>query len=249
LKHIGVLLKDKVALVTGSAKRLGREIVLALAEAGYVTVINYLSSKSEAKQLEKEIIDSGKLAITIKADVSKSMDVRSMFNSIIKKFGHIDLLINNAGVFEKIPFNELDEKAWNKTIDTNLKSSFLCSLEASKYMYKDGGGKIINISSLGGFRPFKNYLPYSVSKAGVIMLTKCLAKELSPDIAVNSIAPGMIEFPDERKKIRKILKSEKIPMRKYGIPKDITDLILFLADSANYITGQTFIVDGGKILT
>jgi NAD(P)-dependent dehydrogenase (short-subunit alcohol dehydrogenase family) len=242
-------LKDKVAMVTGSAKRLGREIVLSLAGSGYITVINYLSSKGEAKQLEKEILDSGNLAISIKADIRRPVEVKSMFNSIIKKFGHIDLLVNNAGVFEKIEFDNLDEKAWNKTIDTNLKSVFLCSIEASKYMKKEGQGRIINISSLGGFRPFKNYLPYSVSKAGVIMLTQCLAKELSPEIMVNSIAPGMIEFPDERKKISKILKSEKIPLRKYGIPKDITDTVMFLADSAKYITGQTFIVDGGKILT
>jgi NAD(P)-dependent dehydrogenase (short-subunit alcohol dehydrogenase family) len=239
---------SKVALITGSGKRLGREIALALSGNGYNVVVNYLKSSKEAKDLVKEISKGGSSAISIKADVTKSSEVKRLYKQVIGKYGRVDVLINNAAIFEKTSMGFLNEKKWQKTIDTNLKSCFLCSMEAFKYMKKQKTGRIINISSIGGYRPFKNYLPYCVSKAGVIMLTECLAKEMAPDIIVNGIAPGMIQFSEESKKLNEILNIEKIPLKRYGKPKDLTDLILFLINSGSYITGQTVIVDGGKVL-
>jgi 3-oxoacyl-[acyl-carrier protein] reductase len=241
-------MNQKVALITGAGKRLGREIAILLSENGYSVVINYLKSGKEAKEIEKKIVGNGSLAIAIKADITRQEEVSYLFKKAVNKFGRIDVLINNAAIFEKIKIENLDEKKWDKTIDTNLKSCFLCSIEAFRYMKKQNSGRIINISSIGGFSPFKNYLPYCVSKAGVIMLTKCLAKEMAPNILVTGIAPGMIRFSENEKDLKNILNIEKIPLKRYAEPGEISDLVLFLAKSGTYITGQTYIIDGGKIL-
>jgi 3-oxoacyl-[acyl-carrier protein] reductase len=236
----------KVALITGAAKRLGKEIAIWLADNDFNIVINYLNSDRQAKDLVKYINNSGGSAISIQSDISKGSGVSDLFKDAFKKFGRIDVLINNAAIFKKFETEKLKEKDWDQTIDTNLKSCFLCSMEAIKYMKKQEGGKIINISSLGGIKPYKGYLPYCVSKAGVIMLTKSLAKEFAPDILINSIAPGMIEFNEKLDKHKPDI--DKIPLKRYASPKDIIDLIQYLVISSKYITGQTFIIDGGRIL-
>jgi NAD(P)-dependent dehydrogenase (short-subunit alcohol dehydrogenase family) len=137
------------------------------------------------------------------------------------------------------------EKSWDETLDINLKGTFYASQAVAKYMLKQGGGKIINIGSLGGIKPFVYYIPYSISKAGVIMLTKCLAKSLAPNILVNSIAPGTIQFENTVRRKRN-LKREKNLLNKFASPRDITDLIVFLATKNRHITGQTLIIDGGS---
>jgi 3-oxoacyl-[acyl-carrier protein] reductase len=239
---------SKVVLITGSAKRLGKGIALSLSSKGFTVVINYNKSQKEADSLIRQILREKGSAIAVKADVTRKEDVGNLFKSIIKKFGRIDVLINNAAIFEKVRFEDLNEKIWDKSINTNLKSCFLCSKEFFRYTKRQKSGRIINISSTGGYMPLKNYLPYCVSKAGLIMLTKCLAKEMAPNILVNSIAPGLIQFNEEIEDLQNILNIEKIPLKRYAKPEEITDLVLFLVNSGTYITGHTFIVDGGRIL-
>ena len=236
--------KRKVALVTGGAKRLGKAICLSLAGNDYDVAFTYLTSIKESVATENEIKSLGVKALRVKVDLTKIKDVKKFFAVANEKIGMPDLLINNASVFERTPFKTLNDNLFDKIMDANLKSYYLCALEASRYMKK--GGRIINVSSLGGIKPYRNYLPYSISKAGVIMLTKCLALELAPKILVNSVAPGILEMPEE-KRPRFLPSIEKIPLKKYGNPSEITNFILSLINS-EYITGQVFLIDGGKVL-
>jgi 3-oxoacyl-[acyl-carrier protein] reductase len=234
----------KSAFITGGAKRLGKEICISLAKQGYNIAFTYLNSTEDSKRTEKELNDIGVKVARVKVDITKNKEIKKFFNIGIQKVGTPDILINSASVFKRVKFSELNEKVFDEAISTNLKAYYLCSLEAAKYMKR--GGKIINISSLGGIKPYKNYLPYSVSKAGVIMLTKCLAIELAPKIFVNSIAPGVLSFSNE-KQVKYLPKEKKIPLRKYGMPSEITNSILYLINS-KYITGEVMLIDGGKCL-
>ena len=238
--------KQQVALVTGSGKRLGRHIALALGERGFDVAVHYLTSNTGAKRTVKEIQDFGRKSASFKADISNKRSVQQLVKKVIAEFGRIDLLVNNAAIFFDGEFEKISEAMWDIVLDTNLKSGFLCSKAVAPYMIKQGRGRIINIASLGGIQPWgKRHLPYSVSKAGVIMLTRCLAKALAPKILVNAIAPGTIEM-DEPASTNSQVSADTIPMKRYGTPEDITSTVLFLATSANYITGQIFSVDGGR---
>ncbi len=231
----------KVALITGGGKRLGKRIALELAGNGFDVIVNYKTSKKEAAKTVKEIIKfTGKRAISVKADVTKPLQVRDMIKKSLEIFGHIDLLVNNSAVFYPGTLKNTSEKIWDATIDTNLKGTFLCSQEVSKHMLKRKAGQIINIASLGGIKPFAKHIPYSVSKAGVIMLTKCLAKSLAPHIMVNAIAPGTINLEGEY-----FQKEESIPLKNFAESADITDMIIFLALKNKHITGQVISIDGG----
>jgi 3-oxoacyl-[acyl-carrier protein] reductase len=236
---------SKVALVTGGGKRLGQVIAIELAKNGYNVSLSYNKSLDGAKKTAETIRKLEKKAIITKTDVSMKNQVKSLIRKTIKHFGKIDLLVNNAGVFKKGSVLTTDEKLWNAIIDVNLKGLFFCCQEVAPYMLKQKGGKIINITSMGGLEAWTNYLPYSVSKAGVIMLTKILAKSLAPHIHVNAIAPGFIEF-EERKNIGNLRLKEKTLLKRWGRPSDITNMIVYLANVEDYITGQVFVVDGGK---
>jgi NAD(P)-dependent dehydrogenase (short-subunit alcohol dehydrogenase family) len=236
--------RNKVAIVTGGAVGLGKEIVNVLVQNEFKVAIIYNKSHNDAIKLKKDLNSSGSLTEIFKADITKHSEIKKAINSIYSRFKSIDVLINNSSIIEEMRLENITEKLWDKIIDTNLKGTFFTSQAAAEYMFRQGGGQIINISSLGGIIPFKNYIPYSVSKAGVIMLTKCLAKSLAPKILVNSVAPGTIGS-ESRSHIKK-LKHEKNLLNKYATAKDITGLVLFLAEKNNHITGQTFLVDGGR---
>ncbi len=236
----------QIALVTGSGRRLGRKMAIALAENGFDVVINYNHSRPEALKAEKEIKKTGRRCLLIRADVSDASAVKKMVRSAIKKFGKIDLLVNNAAIFPpKYEFGKIPEKLWDEVMNINLKAAFLCSQEVSKFMLERKSGKIINIASLGAFQAWTNHLPYCVSKAGVVMLTKVTAKALAPYISVNAIAPGTVIIPNEEIHSQHFPDVEKIPLKRYGKPSDITDLLVFLASTSDYITGQIISVDGG----
>jgi 3-oxoacyl-[acyl-carrier protein] reductase len=235
-----------VAIVTGGARRLGRHIIIALAENGYNVVVNYNTAKREAQSVITQIKEIGREGVAIKADISKKNEVLRLISRTFKLFGRVDLLINNAAVFVESPLEKTTEQIWDTTININLKGTFLCSQAVAPIMLKQKFGRIINIASLGGLQPWTKYVPYCVSKAGDIMLTKILAKSLAPYIHVNAIAPGIIALEKSLKKSVVPIKSNKILLRRYGKPKDITDLILYLAKTEQYITGQVFPVDGGK---
>jgi len=237
----------KVALITGSGRRLGRQIAIALAEAGFDIVINYNQSRDEAVKTLAKVKQMGREAIMIKADITKSAQVRRMVEKAIEKFGQIDVLVNNAAIFPKpVKFWEISDELWDYVIDTNLKGQFLCSREVVKFMLERRKGKIINIASLGGLQVWTEHIAYNVAKAGLIMLTKAMAKALAPYINVNAIAPGTIIIPGEESGEIKHIPEHKIPLKRYGKPSDITELVVFLATRGDYITGQVIFVDGGR---
>lgn len=236
--------EGKVALVTGAAKRIGRSIALRLAGEGAAVAVNYGRSRAEAEQVAVEINSAGGRAIPIQADVSKRPEVEKLFASVDKEFGRLDILVNNAAVFFAAKFEELTDDEWDRIQDTNLKSQFLCSQAAVPLLRRAGGGHIINISSLGAFLAWPNYTHYCVSKAGSVMLTKCLAVALGPEILVNSVAPGTIAFPGEPPHENFI---QRAPLHKTGSGEDIADAVVYLA-SSKFVTGQVIGVDGGRTI-
>jgi NAD(P)-dependent dehydrogenase (short-subunit alcohol dehydrogenase family) len=239
-------LAGKVALVTGAAKRIGRSVALRLASEGADVIVNYRSSKAEAGEVVSEISAAGRRGMAIQADVAKRADVLAMFAAIEKEFGRLDILVNNAGMFFPAKFEELTEEQWDTILDTNLKSQFLCSQAAAPMLRRSGHGRIINFASLGGLLAWPAYTHYCVSKAGVIMLTRCLARALAPEITVNAIAPGTISFPEDSPDIAGDF-IRRAPLRRTGTPEDIDDAVVFLAQSP-FITGQVIVVDGGRSL-
>ena len=238
-------LKGKVALVTGSADRVGRTIALSLAQKGVHCVIHYRSSLRQAREAVRECQKLGVEATALRADLTRQPEVTSLFRQAFRRFGRLDILVNNAAVFFKTPLNRCTEKEWDLTVDTNLKGSFLCAQEAAKLMRRRGG-KIINIGDWAGARPYADYLPYCVSKAGVIALTKALALELAPKIQVACIAPGPVLLPKNfSRKEAKAIKG-KLPLKRIGSPSDIAQTVLFLLEGTDFITGSTITVDGGE---
>ncbi len=239
-------LENQVALVTGGGRRIGRAIALALARAGAIVAVNYNRSKAEARATTLEISKLGVETIALRADVSRPAQVRAMFRAVEKRFGRLDVLVNNAAIFFPARWDRLTENDWDRILSVNLKGTFFCAQAAARIMQRQKCGHIINISSLGGIRAWPDYMHYCASKAGVIMLTRCLAKALAPNIRVNSVAPGTILFPAEKRtpQIERIIRST--PLKKAGRPENIAETVLFLLTHDDFITGQLFVVDGGK---
>jgi len=238
----GRALEGQVALVTGAAKRIGRSIALRLAAEGANVAVNYETSQKEAEELVGEIGGAGRRAVAIQADVSRRDEVQRMFGVLEKEFGRLDVLVNNAGIFFGARFADLTDEQWDRILNTNLKSQFLCAQAAAPIMKRQGRGRIINISSLGGLLAWPGYTHYCVSKAGVIMLTRCLAQALAPEILVNSVAPGTIQFPGEPPDEDYI---RRAPMHRTGTGEDIAGAVAYLA-TAEFVTGQVIAVDGGR---
>ena len=239
-------LSGQVALVTGGGKRIGRAIALTLGHAGADVIVNYHQSRQGAQATVREITALGVRAEALRADVSHPRQVAAMFRIIEKRFGRLDLLVNNAGVFFPRKWDELKEEDFDRVLGANLKGPFFCAQAAARMMMRQGRGNIINISSLGGLQAWPSYMHYCASKAALISLTRSLAKALAPTIRVNSVAPGTILFPDEERTatVRKMIRN--IPLRKAGADQDIAQTVLFLATHSDFITGQVFAVDGGK---
>ena len=261
-------LEGQVALVTGAAKRIGRSIALRLAQDGAAVVVNYATSKAEAQSLVREIeaIHRGaksqkrgakskgraRSAMAIQADVTRRAQVQKMFAAVERAFGRLDILVNNSGIFFPAKFDDLTDAQWDRIMDANLKSQFLCAQAAAPIMKRQGRGRIINISSLGGLLPWPTYTHYCVSKAGVIMLTRCLARALAPEILVNSVAPGTIHFPDQPPsdpfhELRVEEYVRRVPLHRAGTGEDVASAVAYLA-AADFVTGQVIAVDGGRAL-
>ena len=242
------MLHKKVAIVTGSGQGIGLGIALVLAKEGCNVVVSDVNSES-AKKASLEIQKLGVKSISIPCDVSKKNEVDNLIDSTIKEFGHVDILVNNAGIYPYKPFLEMSENDWDKVLDVNLKSVFLCSQSAAKVMKP--GSKIVSISSIASIVGFPNLTHYCASKGGINGFTRALALELaSKKINVNAVAPGAIETPgaamnEETKNATLPL----IPAGRLGTPIDIGRAVAFLAsDYADYITGQILPVDGGWII-
>lgn len=241
---VGKGLAGQVAMVTGAAKRIGRSIALRLAADGADVVVNYATSKAEAEVVVGEIAALGRRAIALQADVSKRADVVRLFAAVEKEFSRLDILVNNAGMFFAAKFEELSDEQWDRIMNANVKSQFLCAQAAAPIMKRQGRGRIINLSSLGGILPWPAFTHYCVSKAGAIMLTKCLARALGPEILVNSVAPGTIQFPGEAPDEDYI---QRVPLHRTGTGEDIAEAVAYFATS-EFVTGQVIAVDGGRSL-
>jgi len=245
-------LSGKVALITGSARGIGKAIALELANHGAKIVINDILPKNEIDKTLEEIRKSDDRAIGIRADITIFEEVESMVKEIINKFGKIDILVNNAGITRDSLLIRMKEEDWDAVININLKGTFNCSKTVAKYMLRQkNGGKIVNISSVIGLVGNIGQANYAASKAGIIGFTKSLAKELAVrNINVNAIAPGFIETDMTKRlseKVRKDLQ-QQILLKRLGTVKDIAKVVYFLvSDNANYITGQVINVDGGMI--
>ncbi|MGA8221317.1 MAG: 3-oxoacyl-ACP reductase family protein [Candidatus Acidiferrales bacterium] len=240
----GQALEGQVALVTGAAKRIGRSIALRLGAMGADVVVNYATSKAEAEAVVREIEAGGRRAIAVQANVARRAEVQNLIASIEREIGRLDILVNNAGMFFPAKFEELTEEQWDRIMGTNLKSQFFCAQAAAPMMKRQGRGRIINLSSLGGLLAWPLYTHYCVSKAGVIMLTRCLARALGPEILVNSVAPGTIQFPGEAPDGDYI---QRVPLHRTGTGDDIAGAVAYLA-TADFVTGQVIVVDGGRSL-
>lgn len=246
-------LKDKVAIITGARRGMGRSHALLLAKAGAKVVVSDISLEDCQKVVE-EIEKQGGEALAIKCDVSKKGEVDEMLRKTIEKWGKIDILVNNAGIAQFVPFLKMTEEDWDRTLDINLKGYFLCAQACAKEMAKQKSGVIINITSVAMGQQgvgFPNIVHYCASKGGIVGMTEALAVELAPyNIRVNAIAPGMIETPmiDPIKKDPKMMEAmlARLPMRRVGRSEEVSDLVVFLASGkSSYITGSTIIIDGG----
>lgn len=244
-------LQNRIALVTGAGKGIGKSIALLLAREGARVIVNYSSSEEKAAMVAKEIKTMGLSVLTIKADISSIDDIKKMVGKAVAEFGNIDILVNNAGVQLPSQIETTTELMWDSTIDTNLKGAFFCIQAVLPYMKKSGYGKIINISSMAAFVGSMISVPYGVSKAGIVNMTKTLSKELGKyHITINSVAPGPTNTD-----LLKSLGSEifeklrkETPMGRVAEPEDIARAVLFFASSdSDFITGQTLVVDGGRI--
>jgi NAD(P)-dependent dehydrogenase (short-subunit alcohol dehydrogenase family) len=238
-------LRGRVALVTGAAKRLGRAVALRLAEEGADVVVHYRSSAGDARTAVAEIEKFGRRGHAITADLTRVADIKRLFDEAAKQFGRLDILVNCAANFLPSSIISTTEEVWDASLDSNLKAPFFCA-QAAAPLLRRTRGTIINFADTGGLLGWPGYIAHSVSKAGVVMLTKVLAKALAPDVRVNAIAPGTITMPGDPPEWEADF-IKLAPLRRTGAPPEVADAVLFLAQS-NFITGQVLVVDGGRTL-
>lgn len=226
-------------LVTGAAKRIGRVIAIELSRRGFDVAIHYNTSRHEAEQTARECNE----APIFQADLSRVEEIRRLFREVAERFGPLNCLVNNAARFTRFDVLDISEADWDFIHSVNLKATFFCCQEGARQMRAQGSGRIVSVSSLGGIRPWADHVHYCASKAGVIMLTKALAKALAPEIAVNSVAPGVISFNDVDAPTQAMI--DATPMRRPGRPEDIAEAVHYFLTCSDFVTGQIIAVDGG----
>jgi NAD(P)-dependent dehydrogenase (short-subunit alcohol dehydrogenase family) len=233
----------KSALVTGGARRIGREIALTLARAGADVAITYRHSQVEAQQVSEAIRSLGCRALAVECDIRSEVSVRAAVSSAHHSFGRVDLLINNAAVFESSPLESISLQAWDAVFETNARGPFLAAREALPHL-RASEGRIVNIGSMGGTHPWANHAHYCGSKAALNMLTQAMAKAFAPQVSVNSVAPGWIQF-EEQATEGEARFAARTPMGRNGTAEDVAQAVLFFATGPKFITGQILAVDGG----
>ena len=239
-------LSGRVALVTGAAKRLGRAVAFRVAREGADVAVHYGKSAAGAAELVAEIEKLGRHAAPFSAELTSVPAIQKLVNDVVIHFGHLDILVNSAANFLPTKFGETTEHTWNSSLDTNLKAPFFCSQSAAPHLARSGHGVIINFADIGGILGWRDFLPHSLSKSGIILMTRVLAKELAPAVRINAIAPGTITMPGDPPELQADF-IRRAPLRRTGRPEDITDAILYLL-TAEFLTGQTLILDGGRTL-
>jgi len=243
----GKPLRGKTVLITGGARRLGREMALVLADAGADVAITFLRSAEAARDTLRELSAAGARSIALRCDVGDEKSVKAAVREMAGKLGGLDILINNAAQYETQEFEKLTVKQWDSMFASNTRGPFLVS-QSCLPLLRPQKGKIINLGSLGGLVPWPTHAHYCASKAAVHMLTKVMAKALAPEISVNCVAPGMIDLgePSAASFMRKM--ANRTPMRRNGRAEEIAAAILFFATAPHFITGQILAVDGGLAL-
>lgn len=239
-------LLGKSALVTGGAKRIGRSIALALARAGADVAITYRSSPAEAQETVAAVLALGRRSVAMECDVRSEASVQAAVDLAAAELGRIDVLVNNAAIFETAPLEKLSLEQWDAVFETNARGPFLVTRAALPYL-RDAGGRIVNLGSLGGLEPWASHAHYCSSKAAVHMLTQTMAKAFAPEIAVNCVAPGWIEMDGDDAELAARF-AGKTPMRRNGSAEDVARAVLFFAAESSFVTGQILAVDGGLSL-
>jgi NAD(P)-dependent dehydrogenase (short-subunit alcohol dehydrogenase family) len=229
----------KVALITGSAKRIGREIAIALGRKGARLAVHYRSGEHEAREV------AGTRGAVFQADLTDDTALETMFRNIEGTFGRLDILVNSASVFSAATADDATFEHWDEQMDTNARAPFFIAQHAARLMRRNGGGKIINIADVAGEVIWPGYLPYSVSKAALIAVNRGLAKAYAPEIQVNAIAPGPVLFPDYYTEEQKNSAVDRTLLKRAGSPADIVNAVMFLVEN-DYITGELIHVDGGR---
>lgn len=239
----GPRLEGKIAVVTGGGTGLGRALVLALAERGADVAFSFRSSARGARETEAAVRASGRRVWTAVADARQPGEMSRFVEQAASELGGIDLLVNNVGVFRKVPLAELTEDVLDEAFAVNVKAAVMASRAAAPHMRRRGSGSIVNVASLGGLRPWPSYVAYCATKAALVMATECLALALAPEIRVNAVAPGILEPPGAGEPVL-----AKIPQGRFGTPAEVVETVLFLAAGSGYTTGEVIRVDGGRAL-
>lgn len=237
---------DKVALITGAARRVGRAIALELARAGCDIAVHYHRSEDDARSLGEEIRGLGRRVTLVSGDLAHINTPAALVAHTRAELGRLDILINNASTFDKKPFEETDGAFWEQTLRVNLITPALLARAAAEIMRASGGGRIINMADIMADRPAKGYAAYCTSKAAIAGLTRCLAIELAPDITVNAIAPGIAIFPEDYDAATREKLVSRVPLQRAGTPEDVAALVHFLITRGDYITGQVIPLEGGR---
>ncbi len=238
-------LKGRVALVTGGARRLGREFVLGLARRGASVAVHHAASPDAAAAVVAEIRAFGGAAEVFPGDLRDAAVAGALPGQVVSHFGQLDVLVNSAAVMDRLTVAETTPEAWDAVLDLNLRAPFLVARAAAPHLAARHGA-IINIADLGGLEPWPAYAAHSVSKAGVVMLTRVLALALAPDVRVNAIAPGTVLVPDDYGPSRREALAETTPLQRLGTPDDAVQAMLYLLEHGDFVTGETLVVDGGR---
>lgn len=239
-------LNGRVALVTGAGKRLGRAMALRLAREGANVAVHYGRSEKEALEVVSEIEKLGRRAAAFQAEMTDVGAVRKLVGDVVGHFGGLDILVNSASNFLKTAFADTTEATWDASLDTNLKGPFFCAQAAAPHLAKSGHGVIVNMADIGGLIGWREFLPYSLAKAGIVLMTRVLAKELAPGVRVNAIAPGTITMSGDAPELETGFVRRSV-LGRSGRPEDITDALMYLV-TAEFVSGDVLVVDGGRML-
>lgn len=242
-------ISNKVALITGSSDRVGRIIALTLSAKGAKVAIHYYSNEDKALDTQREIERLGSKSMILCGDISQRKDWMDMVNKIKDRWGRIDILVNNAAIFYPTPFFEITDDQWDHFMDTNLRGTFYGCQIIGELMYRQKLGKIINIADVSAQNVWPGYIPYCISKAGVIALTRGLSKVLAPYVTVNAVSPGTVLLAENYNQEEEDYLISRTPLKRIGTPEDIANTIAFLIEGSDFITGEIINVDGGRSLT
>jgi pteridine reductase len=240
-------LRGKVALVTGAGRRLGRALAQALADRGMTVGIHYHASGAGARELEAQIRRQGGQAALFEADLTDAAVARALPERVVAAFGRLDVLVNSAAIMRRLSFDETTPDQWDQTHALNLRSVFFCTQGAAPAL-RASRGKVVNLADLAGLEPWSGFVAHSISKAGVVMLTKVLALSLAPDVTVNAIAPGAVLVPDDYSAEERERLARSTPLRRLGSPSDVVAALMYLLEGGDFVTGQVVVTDGGRHL-